>query len=396
SVALEEGEKSNPKGNCARWIWRLFPHVFLILSLMAFAALGALIFERIEKRESYDESKEIQRVVRKVVETVQNHTGNSTEPVMNEIQEILDELTKLKEKNIQTWDFYGSLFFCCTVFTTIGYGQMYPITKPGKVACILYAMVGIPLMLLVISDVGDILAVLLSKAYARLSLILRRMRQNRSWSLQREGKTPPSIQVQNVDGTYTFKQNVVVHDTLAIQQVMRPERPLKRNSLQHHNNKEIFDRIIIKENFKFKGDLTKSSSCPELDRMPPTQQDFQLFTNIGQQMDHFNVPLLVILLMVFGYMLICSQILRLWEIAMNPFDAFYFTFITLTTIGFGDILPYHPKNFMVTFLFIIMGMAVMSMAFKLGQSKIVCCYRRFIKCLMGKVGMEKDQHSKRG
>lgn len=271
---------------------------------------------------------------------------------------------------------------------------MYPITVAGRVACIFYAMVGIPLMLLVISDVGDILAVLLSKTYARLSSILRRMRQKRSWSLQRNTKTP-SLQVQNVDGTYTFKQGVLMHDTMAVQQVVRPKPSFKRNSLQHDNNKEIFDRFIIKENFKPKGHLKKTSSCPELDRLPPTQKDLRLFTNIGQEMDRFNVPLLVILLMVFGYMLMCSQILRCWEDQMRPFEAFYFTFVTLTTIGFGDILPKHPKNFMVTFLFIIMGMAVMSMAFKLGQSKIVCCYRRFIKYLsMGKVGMDKDRHSK--
>lgn len=257
----------------------------------------------------------------------------------------------------------------------------------------MYAMVGIPLMLLVISDVGDILAVLLSKAYARLSLILRRIRQNRSWSLQKDSKTPLPLQVQN-DGTYTLKQDVEMHDTLAIQQAIRPRSSLKRNSLQCHTNKEVFDRIIIKEKFKLKSDLTKSCSCPELDRMKHTQKDLRLFTNIGQKMDRFNVPLLVILLMVFGYMLICSQILSYWETQMKPFDAFYFTFITLTTIGFGDILPQHPKYFMVTFVFIIMGMAVMSMAFKLGQSKIVCCYRRFIKSLsMGKVGMDKDQYS---
>lgn len=357
---------------------------------MSFAALGALVFERIEK--SHDKSKEIQKLVGEVVETVQNHTGNSTELDMNKILTILDKLIKLKEIQNQKWDFYGSLFFCCTVFTMIGYGQMYPTTIAGKVACILYAMIGIPLMLLVISDVGDILAVLLSKAYTRLSLILRRMRQNRSWSVQKNSKTPSSIQVQNVDGTYTLKQDVEMHDTMAIQQAIRPKLPLKRNSLQRHSNKEIFDRSIIKKNFKLKSDLSKSCSCPELDRMPPTQKDLQLFTNIGQEMDRFNVPLLVTLLIVFGYMLICSQILRCWETFMDPFDAFYFTFITLTTIGFGDILPDHPKNFMVNFLFIIMGMTVMSMALKLGQSKIVCCYRHFIKCLsMGKVVMDKDQ-----
>lgn len=72
---MEKGKKSKPKGNLARWIWRLFPHVFLILSLMSFAALGAIIFEQIEKNESNDRTKEIERVVRNVVETVQNHTG---------------------------------------------------------------------------------------------------------------------------------------------------------------------------------------------------------------------------------------------------------------------------------------------------------------------------------
>lgn len=75
SVALEEGTKSNSKGKCARWIWRMFPHVFLILSLILFAAFGALIFERIEKKESSDESEKMRWVVREVLETVQNHTG---------------------------------------------------------------------------------------------------------------------------------------------------------------------------------------------------------------------------------------------------------------------------------------------------------------------------------
>lgn len=86
SVALEEGKKSNPKVKYARWIWRLFPHVFLIMSLIAFATLGALIFQQIENGNENenkngkptDESEDVQRVVRKVVETVQNHTGIKT------------------------------------------------------------------------------------------------------------------------------------------------------------------------------------------------------------------------------------------------------------------------------------------------------------------------------
>ncbi len=263
---------------------------------------------------------------------------------------------------------------------------MYPVTYEGKVACILYAMVGIPLMLLVISDVGDILAVLLTKAYTRLSLFLREQKLYRSY-IRRDEKASSPKQVADTNGTYMFSQDVVMHETRNIQQVIKTQSSLRHTSLQKRNNKEIFDRMIIKENFKLKTTLTKSCSCPDLDRMSPTKAGSKLFIGIGQEMDRFKVPLLVILLVVFAYMVIFSQILRCWE-NLDYSDAFYFTFITLTTIGFGDIVPEHPNYFMVTFLFIVTGMAIMSMAFKLGQSQIVSFYRRCIKTIsMGKVGI---------
>ncbi|XP_065111225.1 potassium channel subfamily K member 18 [Paramisgurnus dabryanus] len=389
SVAIKEGRTSNPKAKCAKWIWCLFPHVFLILSLITYAALGAEIFKHIENRSSFNESEEIRKVVDKVKETFRNCTENSTQQEIDKMQTILNDF---KEKRSQDWNFYGSLFFCCTVFTTIGYGQMYPVTIAGKVACILYAMIGIPLMLLVISDVGDILAVLLSKAYTQLSQVFGQLVQKHSCSLHKDSKTPSSHQGQSAVGNY--KQDALIHDTITIQQMIQPKSSIKRYASQRYTNKEVFDWIIVKENFKLKSALTKSCSCPELDRMSRPPKGSKLFTDIGQKMDRFNVPLLVILLVVFAYMLICSQILTCWEEKMKSFDAFYFTFITLTTIGFGDIVPKHPKYFLVTFLFIIMGMAVLSMAFKLSQSRIVCFYRRFIKCLsMGKVGMHKDLES---
>ncbi|XP_073682661.1 potassium channel subfamily K member 18 [Garra rufa] len=275
------------------------------------------------------------------------------------------------------------------------YGRMYPVTFEGKVACILYAMVGIPLMLLVISDVGDILAVLLSKAYTRLSLFVRQRKLHRSCNQRHEKASPPKqVQGADTEGTYMFSQDVVVHETKNIQQAIKTQASFRRTSLQIRNNKEIFDRMIFTENLKLKTALTKSSSCSDLDRFQHPKTNSKLFIGIGQEMNHFKVPLLVILLVVFAYMVVCSQILRRWEKQMDHFDAFYFTFITLTTIGFGDIVPEHPKYFMVTFLFIITGMAILSMAFKLGQSQIVSFYRRGIRCVsMGKVGIHNEPDS---
>ncbi|XP_016377679.1 potassium channel subfamily K member 18-like [Sinocyclocheilus rhinocerous] len=395
-MSVEVEEESDPKRRCARLFWRLFPHVFLILSLILYAVLGAQIFRQIESKNTHNGSElEIRAVARNVVETVQNHTDASTqEALLIKIGNILTEFRNETEK-YQNWSFYSSLFFSCTVFTTVGYGRMYPVTYEGKVACIVYAMVGIPLMLLVISDVCDILAVILSKAYTHLSLFFRQWMLHRSCIHRLENASPPKqVQGADTDDTYMFSQDIVVHETKNIQQMIKTQSSLRHTSLQIRNNKEIFDRMIIKENFKLKGTLTKSCSCPDLDRIPRSKTSSKLFIGIGQEMDRFKVPLLVILLVVFAYMVVCSQILKYWEKQMGHFDAFYFTFITLTTIGFGDILPEHPKYFMVTFLFIIMGMAIMSMAFKLGQSRIVSFYRRCIQCVsMGKVGIYEDLDS---
>ncbi|XP_043118120.1 potassium channel subfamily K member 18 [Puntigrus tetrazona] len=386
-MELEEGRESFSKRKCARLFWRLFPHVFLIFSLILYAVFGALIFQRIEKK-AFSKPELISVVAQKLVETVQNHTDDSTEePLSSKIKNILTDFRDNKE--YKKWSFYESLFFCCTLFTTVGYGQMYPVTFEGKVACILYAMVGIPLMLLVISDVGDILAVLLSKAYTRLNLFFKKCKLHRA-CIQRHARasSPKQVQCAETDGTYMFSRDVVTHEARNIQKVIKAQSSLRHTSLR--KNEEIFNRMIIKENFKLKTSLTKSSSCPNLKRMPPTKASSKLFIGIGQEMEHFKVPLPVILLVVFAYMVICSQILRFWE-KMESFNAFYFTFITLTTVGFGDIVPEHPNYFMVTFLFIITGMAIMSMAFKLGQSQIVSFYRRCIKSVsMGNVGKHKD------
>lgn len=247
-------------------------------------------------------------------------------------------------------------------------------------------MVGIPLMLLVITDVGDLLAMLLSRAYCHLHTLFCRLPQYGRWSPSHDTEKPGhGGQGGFPDGTYTFSHEVVVREPMDIRQVLHSQQSVKRKSIQLRNNIEIFNRIIARENFNRQGPLVRSLSCHELDSMPPLPKDFAIwdFTGIGDNMDKLNVPLLLILVVVFAYILFGGLILPLWETEFDTFDAYYFCFITLTTIGFGDIVPNHPKYFMLTFIFIITGMAIMSMAFKLGQSRIVSCYRQCMLFISG-------------
>jgi len=52
------------------------------------------------------------------------------------------------------WTFFGSLFFVCTLLTTLGYGTIYPGTTEGQLFTIIFAIIGIPTMAYALSVWG--------------------------------------------------------------------------------------------------------------------------------------------------------------------------------------------------------------------------------------------------
>ncbi len=79
-----------------------------------------------------------------------------------------------------SWTFLGSLFYCFTVVTTIGtidsvapkktlilslvrlgYGNLYPITMLGRFVTIIYGLLGIPLTLYYLAEVGKLLTLVM-------------------------------------------------------------------------------------------------------------------------------------------------------------------------------------------------------------------------------------------
>ncbi|XP_061646277.1 potassium channel subfamily K member 18 [Phyllopteryx taeniolatus] len=371
---------------CIARFWKLLPHIMLCLSLVIYAALGALLFQYIEGRAP-PTKQEYHYFLGQIIRHVQHRTNSAS----YSHQDIVKEMELMIKDGFQTswlqqpdsWTFFGSMFFVCTVFTTVGYGAIYPVTLPGKVACVLYAMVGIPLMLLIMLDVGDFLATMMTKAYVHIHAFFKVLRSH-SWSQLRTQMQARESNHQTLeDGTIVFSHDVVVHEVLNIREVLQSQVNVKSNSMQLQKNREIFDKIIAKENLLRTGPLLRSLSCPELNRMLPLPKGFAIWdlTGIGDTMETLNVPFVLILFIVFAYIFLGGLILPVWETEMKGFDPYYFCFITITTIGFGDIVPHHPKFFMLTSLFIISGMAIMSMAFKLSQTRLVNCYRHCIKII---------------
>uniref|UniRef100_A0A914CPN9 Potassium channel domain-containing protein n=1 Tax=Acrobeloides nanus TaxID=290746 RepID=A0A914CPN9_9BILA len=88
------------------------------------------------------------------------------EKYSNEIAELLLESkfvrendfgSKIQHSNENLWDFGNSLFYATAVLTTIGNTRLIPLTVIGRIFTMIYAFVGIPLLLVTIADMAKIL-----------------------------------------------------------------------------------------------------------------------------------------------------------------------------------------------------------------------------------------------
>lgn len=61
------------------------------------------------------------------------------------------------------FEFFGNIFFT-------GYGSLTPKTVEGKIVTMAYAIVGVPLMLMCLSNLGRVLAAMVRDTYARLCI----------------------------------------------------------------------------------------------------------------------------------------------------------------------------------------------------------------------------------
>uniref|UniRef100_A0A914QGG3 Potassium channel domain-containing protein n=1 Tax=Panagrolaimus davidi TaxID=227884 RepID=A0A914QGG3_9BILA len=77
-----------------------------------------------------------------------------------------------------------------------------------------------------------------------------------------------------------------------------------------------------------------------------------------------DIPTSLIAIILLGYMAIGAFLLGMWE-NWNFFQGFYFSFITMTTVGFGDIVPVKQQFFVFDLFYIIIGLAITTMCIDL-------------------------------
>ena len=103
--------------------------------------------------------------------------------------------------------------------------------------------------------------------------------------------------------------------------------------------------------------------------------------------DEFNLPITLAIFILVAYMLFGASIYFIWE-DWSFFEAFYFVFISISTIGFGDYVPQHPIFMMCSIIYLIFGLALTSMCINVVQIKLSDSFRLASSKIGATIGLQ--------
>ncbi|XP_050094813.1 uncharacterized protein LOC126577331 isoform X1 [Anopheles aquasalis] len=275
------------------------------------------------------------------------------------------------------WNFVNGVIYSLTVVSTIGYGHISPSTTTGRALTIVYAIIGIPIFLIVLADFGK----LFTRGIKFLWAYVRRLYYTGSFR-----KVRKTAQVQEV-----MKGLNVVYDMV--------RRPSGDNELQAATTTTATATVAPQTSqapppqpppaYRLSTELaiaappTVAGSGIEVAPDTPTTPVPETF----EIDDEFNLPISVAIFILVAYMLFGATIYFTWE-NWSFFEAFYFVFISISTIGFGDFVPQHPIYMMCSILYLIFGLALTSMCINVVQLKLSDSFRQASAKIGATIGLQ--------
>ncbi|VDN91863.1 unnamed protein product [Brugia pahangi] len=231
------------------------------------------------------------------------------------------------------WTFTGAFLYSLTVITTIGYGNTSAKTYFGKTLTILFAIIGIPIMLLFLTNIGDVMAKIFRFFYARSIRLKYRL--------------------------------ILWHK--------------RRKAAELRRANSLVSRLTRDVNTDLSGDSFRlSSDVQDLLTARAQIEQLEVKESVEAQLQRISVPLSLVFFTMFAYLVAGSVLFCLWE-GWTFLDSFYFCYISLTTIGFGDKFPGASvgndkdaqKKLVITSVYLLFGMALLAMCFNLAQEEVV-------------------------
>ncbi|NXJ48789.1 KCNKH protein, partial [Spizaetus tyrannus] len=151
----------------------------LLAAYVGYVGLGAGVLQALERPA---EVQAAQHLLQQHWELLANHTclrGPGLQRLIEGIIQAYKSGITLQGNttSLGRWDFSGSFFFSISAITTIGYGNLSPSTAAGRIFCILFALFGIPLNLVVLNEIGQLMLLGVQQCARRLEELFHRQKK---------------------------------------------------------------------------------------------------------------------------------------------------------------------------------------------------------------------------
>lgn len=247
-----------------------------------------------------------------------------------------------------------------------GYGHIAPSTTTGRAVTILYAIIGIPLFLILLADFGK----LFTRGIKFLWAFVRRVYYTGSCRKLRK-----TTQVQDVmSGLNTMYDIATFRRPSMIAREQQAEAVLEAGG-------SVTTTIPIHSS-PFSPALYPHTPATPVSDTPttPAVESYEID-------DEFNLPISVAFVVLLIYIFIGAAIYSFWE-EWTFFESFYFVFVSMSTIGFGDYVPKHPMYMMASIVYLIFGLALTSMCINVVQVKLSDHFRQASAKIGATIGLK--------
>ncbi|XP_047365639.1 uncharacterized protein LOC124955363 isoform X2 [Vespa velutina] len=332
-----------------------------LILIMIYCGLGAFVFRFTEGAFETFYKCGVKRVKRDFLDSLWNYSHNLREDdwkslARRKLMEFEEQLHTAHEAGVHTysgqrsWTFLNAVVYCLTVITTIGYGHISPSTTTGRAITIVYAIFGIPMFLILLADFGK----LFTRGIKFLWAFVRRLYYTGSCR-----KVRGTVPVQEV-----MKGVQLVYDLATFR---RPSQmnPEDIEEIQKQQNQQAV--------------LNIDGNAPDTPGTP-AMSTFAID-------DEFNLPISVAIFILLGYIFIGATLYNAWE-QWGFFESFYFVFISMSTIGFGDYVPKHPMYMMCSIIYLVFGLALTSMCINVVQVMLSDSFKQASQKIGATIGFE--------
>ncbi|XP_026475853.1 LOW QUALITY PROTEIN: potassium channel subfamily K member 18-like [Ctenocephalides felis] len=348
-----------------------------MIAMLIFCGCGGMIFKFTEGAFENFYKCGVKRVKRDFIDQLWQTSMHMREEdwksqARHKLRAFEEELHTAHEAGMKTysgqrgWSFLNGVVYCLTVVTTIGYGHISPVTTTGRAITIAYAIIGIPMFLILLADFGKLFTRCIKFVWA----FVRRLYY--TGSCRKVRRTAP---VQEV-----MKGFNMIND---LAHFRRPSQPSGPNMTKTDPELTPSGGMRLSQSAPSGMPQTPYLTTPSAGAETPQTPAPSAF----EIDDEFNLPISVAISILLVYIFIGATIYYIWE-DWGFFESFYFVFISMSTIGFGDFVPQHPIYMMASIVYLVFGLALTSMCINVVQVKLSDSFRQASAKIGATIGLK--------